>query len=179
MALAPVTMIVVYVSHRMGGEWIHKKNWFEIAALILLGFSTLVFLLRTWLTRQEFLALATGLNVAFFCREWHFPGTSKGVYVALVILGIWAFKRRQRLQPAWSLPVVRIWTIVTLFTYGFSQAIARRLFRELGVPCEAQLHVPWEETVEVLAHTLMVITSLIFWRVFKPQAQTDPLSSPK
>ena len=105
------------------------------------------------------------LSGAFFCREWHFAGTSTGVYVVLVLLGFWAFKQRRLFDKFIGKGRFRIWLFSAFATYLLSQLIARRFFRHLYLPQEAQLHINLEETVETMAHVMLIVVSFSAWGI--------------
>jgi hypothetical protein len=116
--------------------------------------------------RSEFHLLLAALTLGFFFREWHFEGTSGGVY--LVVLGCvaWAALRRNQLANTYNGGRTRYWLISAIATYVLSQLIARRVFSasELDLlPYEAVLHISLEETVENVAHLMMLMTGIVAW----------------
>ena len=161
--LGSVAMLLVYLAKMIGQEWVVSRESNESIALGLLSVCIVGFVAQAIIFRSEFHLFMLALCVAFFCREWHFPGTTKGIYVALSILAIWAVIRKDKLE------IIRdnrlnIWVWSTFGVYLLSQLIARRVFRYVYLPEEALLHILLEETVETMAHTMMIITCFIAWR---------------
>ncbi len=102
------------------------------------------------------------VSAAFLCREIHFAGTSIGVYVVLVFLGVWAILWRDRLVVPLERGQVKSWLAIAATMYLLSQLIARRVFaeRHLGLlPNEDSLHVELEEFCETVAHLCLIVTS--------------------
>ena len=165
MLLGPTGMFAVYVGQYFHQEYIFSRGSNESVALILLGIALINFLLQTCLFRSNFYLFMVCLSGAFFCREWHFSGTSTGIYVALVFLGFWAVKQKTRFEKVVGNGRFRIWLIATMVTYLLSQLIARRVFRYICLPQEAQLHIYLEETVETLAHIMLILVSFAAWKI--------------
>ncbi len=164
LVLGPMTMAWVYVANAAGIGGLVSRGANEDIALLLVGVSLVGFGIQAMVYRSEFQLFMTVLCVAFFCREWHFPGTSKGIYVALVLLAFWAVKRKAPLEAIIGQGHTNVWLWSTFGTYVLSQLIARRVFRYVHLPREAELHVPLEESVETMAHIMMIVTCIIAWR---------------
>jgi hypothetical protein len=145
----------------------------ENIALFLVGISLVGFIVQTILFRSEFHLFMAFLCGAFFCREWHFPGTGKGIYIALGVLVFWAVIRRKELEKIIKNSLVKIWIPCTFATYFLSQLIARRAFRNI-LPIEDEVNVALEESVETVAHIMMIVICLIAfkareWKVKKSE----------
>lgn len=162
--LGPAAMACCYAAYFAGRPGFYQKRIHEILALIILFITGTIFFLCAVRYRRPIVIILTVLTVAFFCREWHFAGTSKGVYVTLAIVGFWAYVWRDKIAQALKNRSLKIWLIATFVTYFLSQLIARRAFRSLHLPLELQLHVPMEEVVETTAHIMLLVTSLIAWK---------------
>ncbi|HEV55871.1 MAG TPA: hypothetical protein ENN87_00020 [Phycisphaerales bacterium] len=167
--IGPLAMGVVYVADWAGHESLVSRQTNESLALVLLSIPLVLFLLRAKMLRSEMHLFMGLLCLAFFCREWHFAGTSKGIYVALALLGLWAVKRKAVLEAALGWGRLRMWLFATAMTYLLSQLIARRVFRYVGLPREADLHVLLEETVETAAHLMMIVAAVAAWNAGKRQ----------
>ena len=161
-------MLLVYMAQlsHQGGFVSRHAN--ERIALVLLAIPLAGFLTQSFIFRSEFYLFMASLCAAFFCREWHFPGTSDGIYIALALLGFWAVKKKQMFKNIFNNRHCKIWLFATFATYLLSQLIARRVFRYVHLPQEDQLHIFLEETVETTAHLLMIATCFIFWKL-KPE----------
>jgi hypothetical protein len=169
--LGPLAMVLVYVAEMTGHQWFVGRGTNENIALVLLSVSVVGFLVQAIIYRSEFLCFMLALCGAFFCREWHFPGTSKGIYVCLAVLGFWAFKRSEKFKVFMDNKRLSIWIWSTFGTYLLSQLIARRVFRDLYLPLEEELHISLEESVETMAHLMMIATCFIIWNFFRQTAR--------
>jgi len=131
----------------------------ETVALALLAAATAAYLAAAWRGRSPLHVILTVLAAAFLCREIHFVGTSNGLYVALVVLVVWAWHWREHLIPATAAGQLRPWLCASACTYLLAQLVARRVFR--GMPLEETLQDPgWlEEAVETMAHVVLLITA--------------------
>jgi hypothetical protein len=161
MLLGPAVMMLVYVGQASGKLYYFSRGFNENIALILVGVSLSGFLFQTLFFRSELSLFMTLLCGAFFCREWHFYGTSNGVYVALGFLGFWAYKRKDNFLRIIGGSYLKVWLFSTFWTYLLSQLIARRLFRYLYLPLEDNLHIYLEESLETTAHLMMIATCVI------------------
>jgi hypothetical protein len=74
-----------------------SKRVSEIVALILTGASVAVSGFRIKVENNPLMLLLFTFCTAFFSREIHFVGTSNGVYIAVLIIAIWAWRWRERL----------------------------------------------------------------------------------
>lgn len=159
----PATMAMVYIVQAISKEQVPWRGANEDMALIILGVSVVGFGLQAIKYKQDFLFFMLTLSVAFFCREWHFAGTSNGVYVVLALLAVWAVKRKDKLEPFYKGNAVEVWAWAAFSCYALSQIIARRVFRYVYLPGEEEMHVYLEESVETMAHVVMIITCLVSW----------------
>ncbi|MHC5077298.1 MAG: hypothetical protein ACYTFM_12850 [Planctomycetota bacterium] len=163
--LGPLTMVLVYTARFLDIQWIVSRGPNENIALVLVGISLVGFTVQAILFRSEFHLFMAVLCGAFFCREWHFPGTSKGIYIALGILAFWAVMRRKKLETYIKKnSMVKIWIPCTFATYFLSQLIARRAIRGI-LPIEDQMKIALEESVETMAHIMMIAVCLIALKI--------------
>lgn len=163
--LGPAAMVWVYIAEAIGKESLVSRGMNEDAALILVGISVVGFGAAAIKYRQEFMFFMLTLCVAFFCREWHFAGTSNGIYVALALLAAWAFMRKEQLSGFFKGNAVEVWAWTAFSCYVLSQLIARRVFRYVYLPGEADMHISLEESVETMAHLVMIVTCAVSWWV--------------
>ncbi len=157
----PLVLVLVYA-----GFFAHSrllaKGFNELLAPIILGAATVVMLVRWLGERQPLVLILTVLDATFLCRELHFAGTTQGVYVALLLLGVWAVywwpNLRTDLRDNGTTPYL----LFAFLTYVVSQAIARRAFRHI-LPLEATSDVfrtGLEEVFENLAHLAMLLVAI-------------------
>jgi hypothetical protein len=161
--LGPIAMVLVYIADGTGQQELFSRGSNERMALVLVGISLVLFAVQAIIFRSEFHLFMAVLCAAFFCQEWHFYGTSRGVYVALALLGIWAVIRRVDFaRIVGNGHLNKIWIVTMMATYLLSQLIARRVFKHIPVlPNEAHLHITLEETVETLAHLTMIVVCIL------------------
>ena len=141
----------------------------EQAALPLVLISVVSYGLLAWRRGNEFAKLLLVLSLGIFCREWHFPGTSKGIYVLIVCVIGWGIYQRKKITALIKDTPVEIWIWAAGMCYVMSQLIARRAFgeRHLNIlPMEDLYHIPLEESVETMAHLILAVTSLFAWHQF-------------
>lgn len=158
--LGPGAMGAVCAAYFAGYPSLYQKGLHETLGLVLLPLAEIGFLSCVLVYRCRIGIWFSVLTAALFCREWHFWGTSTGIKVALVVMGLWAYAWRDKLSVGKQL---KVWTIATFATYFLSQFVARRGFRSLGLPLEKELQVPWEEVLETTAHLMLIVVSIIVW----------------
>lgn len=121
--------------------------------------------------RSPLLWLLGALGLLFFLREVsvpgtddHLPGIKKGVYLGLVLLGVWGYVWRERLRP-WVCSAGVLPMLVTMCVmYGLSQAIARgglKFVSELSDAAGQTLRTPMEESCETAGHLMLL--GLVVW----------------
>lgn len=168
--------IVVYSLGYFGLERLCGGGVNEQFALPLVLISVVGYGLLFWQRHNEFSLVMFVLSVGFFCREWHFAGTSKGVYVVVAFVGVWFVYRRKEIGILIKNTPVEIWLWAAFLCYGMSQLVARRIFAEknLGLlPMEEQYHIPLEETMETMAHLILAATCLVSWLQFGARKDND------
>jgi hypothetical protein len=178
----PAAVVYVYITKAVGLDALCSRYSNEIIAMPLVGVSFLIFFILACKTKNEFVIGMTFLVAAFFCREWHFAGTSTGVYIALAVFTGWFIYRREHIGRMIRGRKVKIWLFASASCYFLSQLVARRVFSERHLnllPFEEEYHIPLEETLEAAGHILMIITSIMAWLTFYPKrnevaGQTEP-----
>jgi hypothetical protein len=141
----------------------------EQIALPLVLISVVSYGLLAWRRGNEFAKVVFVLSLGIFCREWHFSGTSKGIYILIVCVIGWAIYRRKKITALIKDTPVEIWIWAAGLCYVMSQLIARRAFGESHLnilPMEERYHILLEESVETMAHLILSVTSLFAWRQF-------------
>ena len=168
--------IVVYTLGHYGLEHLCERRINEQIALPLVLVSVVGYGLLAWRRRNEFCLVMFVLSLGFFFREWHFAGTSKGVYVVAACVGIWFVYRRKAIEALIKNTPVEIWLWSAFLCYGMGVLIARRVFAEkyLGLlPMEEQYHISLEETMETMAHIMLAATCLVAWLQFGARKDND------
>jgi hypothetical protein len=164
--LVPLGIPLVYALDAAGlGPYVDREPN-EWMAMPLIGLASVVFWAAAIRFRSESHLLLAVLTLGFFLREWHFVGTTQGVYVVILACAGWAALRRRELAASDELRHVRGWLVAALATYLLSQLVARRVFaaHHLNLlPNEDALHVSLEETLENVAHLMMLATAWIAW----------------
>ena len=113
-------------------------------------------------------------------REIRLPGASNLVYVALALLGWIALRRLDALGRRLAAPALVSALALGLVTYAISVAIDQRWTR--GLPGEALWHVPLEETLELIGHSIIGVALLWSPRVGGPDLEdrrVSPLRTPQ
>jgi hypothetical protein len=159
MLLWPAGIILVLVADRFQWNWLISKYNLEMVGLGMVGLAAGIFLGRARATGDPLRLILGVFSFGMVCREIHFPGTGVGVYIVMGACCVWAWQWRQRLAPLWVRKPVSIWFLCAVMTYALSQLVARRFMRFL--PYEKELHVPYEEVSEVLAHIILLIAALL------------------
>lgn len=158
--LAPlVSVAMVICAHWLEWKWFLSKPLHEGLAIFLVSVSFVVVLVRARRGHGPFFVWLLFLVGSLLFREIHIPWTGKTIYVCLVVFVIWGVRWWERIVPQLEEGSTFPWLFATLFTYFFSQLIARRVFR--GMPNEALLHVPLEEVTETMAHVMLIVTSFL------------------
>ena len=154
-------MFFVYTAALFDQQELLSRRTNEPIALILLGISTVGFLLQSLIFRSQFHVLMAIMCAALFCREWHFLGSSEILYTTFALLAVWAMRRKELFNRILTRNRLKIWIAATLATYALSQLIARRVFAHLNLPQEAWLHIHLEETVETTGHLMMIVVCIL------------------
>ncbi|MBW8014917.1 MAG: hypothetical protein FVQ82_01910 [Planctomycetes bacterium] len=81
----------------------------------------------------------------------------------LTLLAAWAVKRKDKLSVFFEGCAVEVWVWTAFSCYLLSQLIARRVFRYVYLPGEEDMHIFLEESVETMAHLVMIITCIVSW----------------
>ena len=164
--LGPLGILYVYYLDAVGLGDLAGRQPNELLAMPIIGLASLVYWTAAIRDRSEFHLLLAVLTLGFFFREWHFEGTSMGVYIVVLACVAWATLRRKQLAPSYYQGNTRYWLMAALATYVLSQLVARRVFAAHNLdllPNEDALHITLEETLENVAHLMMLVTSVVAW----------------
>jgi len=142
--------------------------YLELVAPYLVGVATAVYAVRAMVTRNPWHLILTALCATLLCRELResaaFSWTTRGVFVMLGAIALWAALWRRKLA---ALPVDWLhtsWLIAAFWGYALSQIVAKRVFsaRHLAiVPNEGLIHSFLEEGLETTAHLLLILTAFV------------------
>jgi hypothetical protein len=158
----PAFLILAYAGF-FAHSFVVRKGFNEILAPIVLGLAGLVFVARWRQERQPLMLILSVLDVALFCRELHFAGTTKGIYVALALIAVWAMLWWRNIATDLEESDTTGVLLFALMTYALSQAVARRAFRGI-LPLEAQsdlFRTGLEELLENVAHLSMLLVAVL------------------
>ena len=129
-----------------------------------------VYWVRSTATRNPLYMVMLMLAASLLCREIHFWGMNKAIYVLLIGVLVWFIVWRDVLAgPLTTDPRHTSWLIATVLMYVLCQIVARRWFK--FIPGEDHWHSQLEEMCETVAHLMLLITSLVgSWRPYRRQA---------
>ena len=135
------------------GGYNYGRKELEATAIVVTCFFVLAAVLRYLITRHNFFLWGTGLMFLIMCREIHFEGTDPGIYIGMLLLFGIALLKYDTLKDYLDNPVVINLLLIGFFTYFLSVTIDQRWWK--GIPEEKLVHVPLEETLEVLGHCII------------------------
>lgn len=139
-------------------SWITEKPLQEVVAAVVIGNAALLVLLVCYWVRELFALLLAVLVWALFFRELHFTGTSKGLYLTIIVLAWLASSKRDALKCFMSeLPVIVLLS-GAMWTYLITKLLDRNFFTFL--PNYYQWSHNVEETLETFGH-LMIMTLVV------------------
>jgi len=144
----------------------------EYSALVLMSIAVLIFFIRLCFYKYDLDKVLLALSVSFLCREIHFTGTDNGIYVACSVIFIWCIIWNKRLFTELNLSEpVKLVSFGMFYSYLFTLLIQRRalkrLFPESLLDLEQQLHIPWEETTENVAHLFFILLGIMCFTLTK------------
>ena len=186
-----LALSLVYAVHYFGiSPQLTTKIFHESFAPWLLLIVLLIFLTASFLSRDALVMYLSGLALVFLIRELNatvltvFGGeylfkSKKLVDCLLVGMALWAWGWREKLFTCCNRSIaLKILISGVLWTYLFSQLIARRVFRDI-LPEENLLHVPMEETAETAAHVFLLVCALycLFYYRTRKATQVQACSS--
>ena len=167
-----IPLLLVYAVHHFNiYTWVITRDFNESIALWLVAIIFVILLTKSLISRDSLIIYLTVLALVFFIREFHdtvftFFGSSyqfetkKLFYCLLVGMCLWAFGWREKLFDCLNRSrILKASLFGVLWTYLFSQLIARRVFRGI-FPNESLLHIPMEETVETFAHLFFLVFAI-------------------
>jgi hypothetical protein len=147
-----VVTSVLWVLIASGGYALGRKE-LEPAAIVVSCLFMLATAARYLITRHNFFLWGTGLMGLIMCREIHFAGTDPAIYLGLLLFFGIALLKYDTLKDYLDNPLVINLLLIGFFTYFFSVTIDQRWWK--GIPEEKIVHVPLEETLELLGHCII------------------------
>ncbi len=163
LAAGPLTVAFVYFAHAKGWSLINRAPN-EALALAILGTAVIILAIRASLQASPLYLLLGCFVLIAWLREWHFGWMHHGVYLMLLMLLLWTWLWRERITPLAREGIFMYWLKATFAIYFLSVLLARRAFRDV-LPYEELLNTQLEETMENVAHTMLLITGLLGqWR---------------
>lgn len=186
-----IAVVSVYVVHHFDiYPCLTTKIFHENCAPWLVLTIFVVFLTTSLISRDSLMIFLAVLALVFLVRELNhttfslFGGeylfkSKKLVDCLLVGMGLWAIGWHEKLFACFNRSItLKILFSGLLWTYLFSQLIARRVFRGV-LPDERLLHVPLEETVETAAHLFFLVCALfcLFFFSTRKAARVETVAS--
>jgi hypothetical protein len=177
-----IALLSVYAVHHLNiYPWLITREFNESFAPWLVLVILVILLTKSFISRDSLMIYLSILALVFLVRELDetvltvFGSTylfrsKKLVDLLLVGMSLWAFGWHEKLFACLNRSMIqKVSLFGVLWTYLFSQLIARRVFR--GVfPNESLLHIPMEETAETAAHLFFFIF-VLFCLFFTPNKQ--------
>jgi hypothetical protein len=182
-------VLVYVVQHFDIYPWLATKIFHETLAPWLVGAVFLILLTTSLISRDSLMIFLVVLALVFLVRELNattfslFGGeylfkSKKLVDCLLVGMGLWAIGWHEKLFDCFNRSILlKALLSGSLWTYFFSQLIARRVFRGV-LPEERLLHVPLEETVETAAHLFFLVFAVfcLFYFSIRKTARVQTVS---
>lgn len=123
-----------------------------------------------WLVRRGFFyRWLTILSVCLLCREFHFWGTSTGIYIAIPLVMWYASANFQLMKPYVNHRLLVSLFVGAFITYFFTITVDRAVWKFLPHHSDWRNNV--EETLETLGH--LMIVAVIIISAFIPQGKTS------
>ena len=150
--LPPLVTVLLWII-MAAGVFRPEKQGLEIAAVVVSGLFMLIATARFIISRHVFFLWSTALFVLILSREIHFEGTDEAIFIGLAILGGIVLLKYDRFKDYLANPWVINLLVAGFFTYFLSQTVDQRWWRI--IPGEYLVHVPLEETLELLGHGII------------------------
>jgi hypothetical protein len=147
------------------------KQGLEIAAVVVSGLFMLIAAVRYIVSRHVFFLGSAVLFLLIMCREIHFEGTDEAIFIGLVVLLGIVLLKYDRFEAYLANPWVVNLLVAGFVTYFLSQTVDQRWWRI--IPGEDLVHVPLEETLELLGHG-MIGFAVVLCRAYKPVNRRVP-----
>jgi hypothetical protein len=168
--LPPLVTVLLWII-MAAGVFRPEKQGLEIAAVVVSGLFMLIATARFIISRHVFFLWSTALFVLILSREIHFEGTDEAIFIGLAILGGIVLLKYDRFKDYLANPWVINLLVAGFFTYFLSQTVDQRWWRI--IPGEDLVHVPLEETLELLGHG-MIGFAVVLCRAYKPVNRRVP-----
>ncbi len=151
----------------------HEKiaPWIVVAIVFIL-------IIRSIMSKDELIIYLMVLACVFLIRElddtvFDFYGylfelkTKNLVSFLLIAMGTWGYLWRKKLFFCLNREILfKLMISGMLFSYFFSQVIARRAFRHV-LPDEKLLHIPMEEMTETISHLFFLTVAVCSYFIYK------------
>ena len=138
--------------------WITGKPVQEIAAPVVIGLAAGLSIAVHYRLRQLFSLMLACFSVALFFRELHFPGTTFGIYSSVLVLGVWATVKWERIRDFAANREIAGLLACAIWTYFLTKLLDRHYLSFL--PGYYGWHNNVEETLETFGH-LMVFAAVV------------------
>lgn len=162
----PTAMAIATAGYHYG--WDRLDATLEVVGPFLAAIPAVLYLVRAIVTRNPLYVILVFVAGSLLCREIHFTGMDKAIFVLGGITIAWAIAWRKRLAAPLTDWRHTTWLIAAMAAYFFSQLIAKRVFSVEHIPIvpgEAEIHSKLEELAETVGHLLFIMASLVgSWR---------------
>jgi hypothetical protein len=168
-----LAIVLVYAVHHFNVyPWIATKLFHENLAPWLVLTVFMILLTAIFISREPLMIYLAVLALVFLVRELdhtvftafsaEYLFKSKDLlYFLLIGMGLWAWGWHEKLFASLNRAIfLKVLFFGVLWTYFFSQLIARRWFKGI-LPDEELLHIPLEETAETAAHLFFIVYALV------------------
>lgn len=172
----PAILAIVYVYIAKANNWDDTliKGTHETIALWLMSIATGIMLIRIIFYHYHLDIILFVLAVAFLCREIHFTGTHKGIYIAAGIIGFWSYCWRKQLFADFATSrIMRIVFMGMIWSYFLALLVQRRAFKRI-LPKEKHFHVPMEEVGENVAHLSFILVAILCFTLRHSPSEKPP-----
>lgn len=135
------------------------KDFQEVLGPALLAAAVVLAIYLWTVERHVCRAWMICLPAALLCREVHFSGTGTGIYVALVLIGIYSVRHRRSLQPVWNCRLTSCLWLGACSWYMLAVTVDSGVWKFL--PHSHWWSVNLEETLESGGH-LAILLGVLF-----------------
>ena len=143
------------------GYYAPEKALLEYAGLATISVFMVITLINYLRDKNFFTLGCAGLIFALLSREIHYTGSDVLIYATVLLIAWLVVKNFTTIRPYIDQPPYFSILVTGFFVYFISQTTDQRWWR--WVPYEDIVHVPLEETLEIIGH-LFVGTALSLWQ---------------
>lgn len=160
----PVMTVVVYFAHGTSLGAVFTRSWQDNTPLpyMIISAAGVLFAGRWISERNPLMLMMAAMSAAILGREIHYEGSSIVAYATLFTLLSLGHRYYHAIAEPLARGRIRQWIIMTAVSYVMAVAIAKGWFKAV-VPL-AGSRSDLEETVENIAHLMLLLTSFTGYR---------------